>query len=56
MKLEEGPKWASFASWVIVGVAVIVGIIVTKRAEPLCAFSIPMAVDMVSIILNKAND
>ena len=43
-----------FVSWVIVGIAVIIGIIVTKRAEPLCAFSIPMAVDMVAIMLKES--
>lgn len=43
----------SWVSWIIVGIAVIIGIIVTKRAEPLCAFSIPMAVDMLAVILDE---
>lgn len=43
----------SWVSWIVVGVAVVVGIIVTKSVEPLFAFSIPMAVTMLAVILDE---
>lgn len=43
----------SWVSWIVVGIAVVIGIVVTKSVEPLFAFSIPMAVTMLAVILDE---